>query len=345
MKVFKKIVAWAMLSIILQIGGLYVLNNFVFKHTSEFKSKAMQVVKKDTTKDIKATISATAKDVSLSDNGKYLSYKDNENLFLQDSKTGISKQVTTEKGGTILYYDWLQDRDILVIAEKIDKDGKSKIQIITYNAQNYTENFVKELCTYQDNMKITKISASVFTGVYYVDVDKGGLKNIVYRIDRNNDMKEVTLKSYILGNLEVIPHADRLIYEDKANSKFFVTNPNKQLTFNSNKKLALIGIDANDVIYMGELNGDKIISITYGKVDEDTAAWKKVALDSVVNTNDLYFSDKSEILINDNLKGSVKNLTTGNEIGYEGKLVQIKENFIALKDNDGKLIYKSLKEK
>jgi len=344
MKVFKKIIAWAMLSIILQIGGLYVLNNFVFKHTSEFESKKMDV-KKETTKDIKATILATAKDVSLSDNGKYLSYKDNENLYLQDSKTGTSKQVTTEKGGTILYYDWLQDRDILVIAEKVNKDGKTKIQIITYDAQNATENFVKELCTYQENMKVTKISASIFTGVYYIDVDKGGLKNIVYRIDRNNDMKEVTLKSYILGNLEVIPHADRLIYEDKANSKFFVTSPNKQLTFNSNKKLALLGIDGNDVIYMGELNGDKIISITYGKVDEDTANWKKVTLDSVVNTNDLYFSDKSEILINDNLKGSVKNLTTGNEIGYEGKLIQIKENFIALKDNDGKLIYKSLKDK
>ena len=343
MNVFKKIIAWAMLSVILQIGGLYVLNNFVFKHTSEFKSKTMEVVKKDTKKDIKATISTTAKDVSISYNGKYLSYKENENLYLQDSKTGTSTEVKTEKGGTILYYDWLQDRDILVIAEKIEKDGKTKIQIITYNAQNSTENFVKELCTYQENMKITKISASVFTGVYYIDVDKGGLKNIVYRIDRNNDMKEVTLKSYILGNLQVIPHADRLIYEDKANSKFFVTSPNKQLTFNSNKKLSLLGIDGNDVIYMGELNGDKIISITYGKVDEDTTNWKKITLDSVANANDLYFSNKSEVLINDNLKGSVKNLTTGNEIGYEGKLIQIKENFIALKDNNGKLIYKSLK--
>jgi len=343
MNVFKKIIAWAMLSVILQIGGLYVLNNFVFKHTSEFKSKTMEVVKKDTKKDIKATISTTAKDVSISYNGKYLSYKENENLYLQDSKTGTSTEVKTEKGGTILYYDWLQDRDILVIAEKVEKDGKTKIQIITYNAQNSTESFVKELCTYQENMKITKISASVFTGVYYIDVDKGGLKNVVYRIDRNNDMKEVTLKSYILGNLQVIPHADRLIYEDKANSKFFVTSPNKQLTFNSNKKLSLLGIDGNDVIYMGELNGDKIISITYGKVDEDTANWKKVTLDSVANANDLYFSNKSEVLINDNLKGSVKNLTTGNEIGYEGKLIQIKENFIALKDNNGKLIYKSLK--
>ena len=254
-----------------------------------------------------------------------MSYKEDDKLFLQESKTGTSSQVTTEKGGTILYYDWLQDRDILVVAEKIEKDGKSKIQIITYNAQNSSESFVKEICAYQDDMKVTKISASIFTGVYYIDIDKGGLKNVVYRIDRNNDMKQVALKSYILGNMQVIPHADRLIYEDKATSKFFVTSPNKQLTFNSNKKLTLIGIDGNDVIYMGELNGDKITSITYGKVDEDTSTWKKVTLDSVVNANDLYFNNKSEILINDNLKGSVKNLTTGNELAYEGKLIQIKE--------------------
>lgn len=344
MKVFKKVIAWAMLSIILQIGVLYALNNIVFKQTSEFKSEDMQV-KKETTKDIKATISSTAKDVNISYNGKYLSYKENDALYLQESKTGTSKEVVMGNEGTILYYDWLQDRDVLVIAEKVKKDGKYKIVLATYDPKYASENVVKEICTYKDNINVKKITASTLTGVFYVDIDTGGSKNIVYRIDRNNDMKEVQLKTLVLGNMQVIPHADRLIYEDKINGKFYVTNPNKSLAFNSNKKLTLLGIDKNDVIYMGELNGDKIASVTYGKVDEDTANWKKVTLDSVVNDDDLYFSNESEILINDNLKGSVKNLTTGKELAYEGKLVQIKEDFIALKDADGKLIYKSLKEK
>lgn len=344
MKVFKKIIAWAMLSIILQIGVLYTLNNIVFKQTSDFKSEDIQV-KKEITKDIKATISSTAKDVNISYNGKYLSYKENDALYLQESKTGTSKEVVMENDGVILYYDWLQDRDVLVIAEKIKKDGKYKIVLATYDPKNVSENIVKEICTYKDNIKVKKITASTLTGVFYVDIDTGGSKNIVYRVDRNNDMKEVSLKTLILGNMQVIPHADRLIYEDKINGKFYVTNPSKQLAFNSNKKLTLLGIDKNDIIYMGELNGDKISSITYGKVDEDTATWKKVTLDSVVNDDDLYLSNKSEILINDNLKGSVKNLTTGKELAYEGKLVQIKEDFIALKDAEGKLIYKSLKEK
>lgn len=344
MKRLKKIIAWAMLSIILQVSCLYVLNNFVFKHTSEFQSKKLEV-KKSTTKEIKATISTNAKDVSISYNGKYLSYKEDEKLYLQDSKTGTSTMVKTENEGTILYYDWLPERDILVIAEKVEKDGKSKIQIITYNAINSSETLVKEMCTYQENMKVKKISASIFTGVYYVDIDKGGSKDVVYRIDRNNDMEEVNLKTYILGNIQVIPHADRLIYADKIKGTFYVTAPNKQLNFDSNKKVELLGIDRNDVVYMGELSGEKIASITYGKVDEETSNWKKVTLDSVVNVKDIYFNNKSEILINDNLKGSIKNLTTGNEVEYEGKLIQIKEDFIAAMDNDGKLVYKNLKDK
>ena len=342
MKMFKKVIAWAMLSIILQIAGLYILNNIVFKQTSEFKSTNLEI-KKDTTKDIKATIPTDAQNVSISYNGKYLIYQQDEKLYLEDSKTGKSNQIETENKGTILYCEWLPERDILVMAEKVEKDGKTKIQIITYNTVNSAETLVKEMCTYQENMKVKKIRASVFTGVYYVDIDRGGAKDTVYRIDRNNDMQEVNIKTYILGNIQVIPHADRLIYADKIKGTFYVTAPNKQLNFNSNKKLTLLGIDRNDVIYMGELNGDKIATITYGKVDEDTSTWKKVTLDSVANFDDIYFNNKSEILINDSLKGSVKNLTSGKEVEYDGKLIQIKEDFIATVDNSGKLVYKSLK--
>lgn len=344
MKMFKKITAWALLSILLQISGLYILENFIFKHTSEFKSNKIEVQKKDNTKDISASIPGSAKDTKISDDGKYICYQDGESVYLEDTKTGTSNPITTEKKGTIMYYDWLLERDILVIAQKIEKDGESKVQLITYNAKDLTETVAskEDICTYQEGMEVKKITTSVFTGVFYVEIYTGGLKSAVYRFDRDYERKKVPLAVNVLGNMKVMPHNDRLIYEDKLNSKFFVTSPNKQLTFSGNKNLTLLGIDRNDVIYIGELNGDKITSITYGKVDEDTANWKKATLDSVVSANDLYFSNKSEILVNDNLKGSVKNLSTGKEVEYEGKLVQIKEDFIATEYNSGKLVYKSL---
>ncbi|MDK2829671.1 MAG: hypothetical protein PWP67_2491 [Clostridium butyricum] len=342
MKLYKKIIAWAILSIILQIGGLFVLDNFVFKHSSKFKSNKIDIEKQNT-KDINVIIPNGAENVNISYNGKYLTYYENDTLYIEESKTGTKTEVKTEDNGEILYYKWLSDRDRLIIAEKVVKDGETVIQLITYSPKDSSVSYVTSICDYEDDMKVMKITESTFTSVYYVDIYKGGLKSVVYRIDINNDKSTVSLQASVLGNMQVIPHVDRLVYEDEINNKFYVTSPNKQLTFNSNKNLTLLGIDRNDVIYIGELNGEKISSIIYGKVDEDTSSWKTVNLEAVVNRKDIYFNNESEILINDNLKGAVKNLTTGLEVEYEGKLVQIKEDFIATTDSTGKLVYTTLK--
>lgn len=341
MKKAKKIIVWAILSLMLQICGLYILNNFVFVNSSEFKSEKIEV-KKDNTKDINASIPSDAENINLSYDGKYLTYNKKGILSIEDTKTAKVSEVETEKNEVIMCYEWLESRDIIAIVEKVKKNGTEKIQLITYNATNSSKTFVKEICNYQKNMEVNKITAAVLTGVYYINVQKDGAKNVVYRIDRNEDLNKIDIKADIVENMQVIPHKDRLIYEDKVNNKFFVTSPDKQLNFNSNKKLTLLGIDRKDVVYIGELNGDKIASIIYGKVDENTSTWRKITLDSVVSMNDFYFSNESEILINDNLKGSVKNLTTGNEIEYEGKFIQIKEGFVATSDSSGKVVYKNL---
>ncbi|WP_455805658.1 dipeptidyl-peptidase IV [Clostridium butyricum] len=342
MKLYKKIIAWAILSIILQIGGLFVLDNFVFKHSSKFKSNKIDIEKQNT-KDINVIIPNGAENVNISYNGKYLTYYEKDTLYIEESKTGTKTEVKTEDNGEILYYKWLSDRDRLIIAEKVVKDGETVIQLITYSPKDSSVSYVTSICDYEDDMKVMKITESTFTSVYYVDIYRGGLKSMVYRIDINNDKSRVSLQASVLGNMQVIPHVDRLVYEDEINNKFYVTSPNKQLTFNSNKNLTLLGIDRNDAIYIGELNGEKISSIIYGKVDEDTSSWKTVNLEAVVNRKDIYFNNESEILINDNLKGAVKNLTTGLEVEYEGKLVQIKEDFIATTDSTGKLVYTTLK--
>ena len=343
MKLYKKIIAWAILSVILQIGGLFILDNFVFKHSSNFQSKKIDI-EKNNTEDINATIPTGAVNVNISYNGKYLTYYENDTLYIEESKTGTKTEVKTEDNGEILYYKWLSDRDRIIIAEKVIKDGNNVIQLITYSPKDSSISYVTDICDYEDDMEVMKITESTFTSVYYVDIYKGGLKSIVYRVDINNDKSKVSLQASVLGNMQVIPHVDRLVYEDEINNKFYVTSPNKQLSFNSNKNLTLLGIDRNDVIYIGELNGEKISSIIYGKVDEDTSSWQTITLDAVVNKDDLYFNNNSEILINDNLKGAVKNLTTGVEVEYEGKLIQIKEDFIATTDNNGKLVYTSLTE-
>lgn len=340
----KKFIVWLALSLMLQISVLYTLNNFVFVNSSEFKGKKMDI-KQDLTKDINSSIPSNADKIDLSYEGRYLTYTKEKNVYVENTKTGKANEIITENNEDIMCYKWLDRRDILVMVEKVKKSGIEKIQLITYNAANASKTFVKEICNYEKNMKVENITTSVLTNVYYIDVNKGGSRNIVYRIDRNEDLKKVNINAKVLGNIQVIPHEDRLIYEDKATNKFFVTSPNKQLTFNTNKKLSLLSIDRNDVIYMGELNGDKISSIVYGKISENTSDWKRITLESAVAKNDLYFNNQSKILINASIEGIVRNLTDGSEVEYDGKLIQIKDGFIATVNNDGKLKYENYKSK
>jgi hypothetical protein len=336
----KKIIVWLALSLLLQISVLYTLNNFVFVNSSEFKGKKMDI-KQDLTKDINSSIPSNADKIDLSYEGRYLTYTKEKNVYVENSKTGKVSEIITENNEDIMCYKWLDSRDILVIVEKVKKNGTEKIQLVTYNAANGSKTFVKEICNYEKSMKVENITTSVLTNVYYIDVNKGGSRNIVYRIDRNEDLKKVNINAKALGNMKVIPHEDRLIYEDKATNKFFATSPNKQLIFNTNKKLTLLSIDRNDVIYMGEFNGDKILSVVYGKISENTSDWKRINLESAVAKSDLYFNNQSKILINASIEGIVKNLTDGNEVEYDGKLIQIKDGFIATVNNNGKLKYEN----
>lgn len=341
MKWYKKIIVWAALSLILQVGGLYVLDTFVFKHSSNFASKKIDLSAEKTAK-VEAIIPNGGENISVSSNGNYLTYYLNGVLYLENAKTSESNKVTTEDEGTIIYSKWFSDRDRLIIVEKVKKDDEDVIQLVTYEPKKQVTTLVGEICTYEEGMEVKKISNSSLTGVYYIDIYKGGLRSVLYRIDINDDKTLVSLQSTVLGNMEVLPHKDRLIYEDTVNKKFYITSPDAELSFSSNKNLTLLGIDRQDVVYVGELNGEKVSSILYGSVDDKTSTWKSLALSSVVGRDEIYFNNNSEILINDNLKGVVKNLTTGAEVEYDGKLIQINEDFIVTIDNSNKISYKSL---
>lgn len=343
MKYIKRLVAWALLSLIIQVGTLFILDRFIFAQSSEFQSKKIELEKPYEDK-INIKIPKGADDIKISYNGKYMTYYNNDRLNIIETKSGASKKVETNKKGEILYYEWLSERDMIVILEKVNKKGKDMIELVTYNPKNAATSFVTEICSYESGMEIKNVTESVFTSVYYVYVSNPGGYDRCFRIDINNDKFDVSIKSAAMSNMEVIPHTDRLIYDDSVNSIIYATSPDLKLKFNTNNKLRLIGIDRNDVIYVGELSGDKISGIIYGKIDEDTSKWSSIKLDSLVNSNDLFFNSESQILVNNILEGKIKNMTTGKEVEYTGRFIDAKDGFIAV-NNDGKLVFEQIKDK
>ncbi|AOR25062.1 dipeptidyl-peptidase IV [Clostridium taeniosporum] len=334
----KKIVVWVMLSLILQTSVLYILNNYVCVNSSEFKSKKSNI-NKYTSKDIKGSIPSDVKNVNLSYDGKYMTYLREKTLNIEDTRTGKSNEFKTENNEVVMCYTWLNNRNIIAIVEKVKKDGREKIQLITYDVKNDSKTFVQVICRYKENLEVENITTSVLTGVFYIHINKNRIQSMIYRIDRNNDLSEIDINAEVVDNMKAIQHEDRLVYENKLNNKIFATTPNKQLKFNSNNKLKLLDIDKNDVIYVGEINGDDITSVTYGKINEDISTWKKLNIDSPTNKDQLYCNNENQILINNNLEGYVKNLVNGKKVDYDGKFIQIIKDFIVSIDGDGKLIY------
>lgn len=343
MKYIKRLIAWSMLSLIIQFGALFVLDRFIFAQSSEFQSKKIELEKPYEDK-INIKIPKEAKELKVSYNGKYLTYSKNNNLNIVETKTGKDKKVETDNRGEIMYYEWLSERDMIVIIEKVSKKGKDTIQLVTYNPKNAVTSFVTEICSFENGMEIKNVTESVFTSVYYAYVSNSSGYDRCYRIDINNDKFDVKLKSSSMGNMMVIPHTDRLVYDDIAGSSIYATSPDLKLKFNTNNKIRLIGIDRNDVIYVGEMSGDKVSAILYGKIDENTSMWNSVKLDSLSSLSDIYFNSQSEIIVNNILEGKIKNITTGKEYEYTGKFVDLKDDFIAL-DDSGKLVFQKIKEK
>lgn len=329
----KLIIAWTIFALIFEFGVLFALDKFILVDSYDFKITEVKEEQKEVA-DINTVLKEGVENISLSYNGKYIAYKDEKSLCVEDTKTGVINEVPRPSNERIMYYKWLENRNIIAV---IEMNENGEIHLVTYNPADSSKAFVQEICDYTKNIKVENMATSVLTNVYYVDIKRENSKDSVYRIDRNNDISKVNIKAKDLGNIKTIPHEDRLIYEDKSNGKFFITSPDQELKFNVDDPMSLLGIDKNDVIYMGQLKGDKVVSILYGKISENTYDWKTKTLEEPAQVSDIYFNDNSEIIINNNSKSSVKNIMTGKEIEYSGTFIQVNNDFVASIDSDRKL--------
>ena len=141
-----------------------------------------------------------------------------------------------------------------------------------------------------------------------------------------------------LSNIQSMRHVDRLIYQ--RDNDILITSPNKRLTLSYTGEKSLLGIDENDIVYVGKVANNKITSVLYGKLNEDSLIkWNNVDMSEPVDVSDLYFNNKSEILIINRQDHYIYNVMTKQKTVYNGELVQVKDKFVASINEKGKLNY------
>jgi len=333
MKVFKRIIFWIMISLAIQFSGLLYLDKKVFVSSNNFK--AVKVDDKVNTSEKEIAVLENT-DYKVSFDSRYISDLKDGKLNITNTKTGESNIVKTDDSSVIVNYIWLADRNrILFVSRDKDSSSKSNFVLNYYDANKNESGTIEKLDYLSQGAVIDSIDASTLHNVTYIKVNEKGVKGVVYRIDINHKVTKESLTSSIIGKIEVIPHEDRLVYEDDLNKKIFATNPNIALSFQGNA--ALLHIDSEDIVYTGIMNGDKVSKITYGSLSADTSTWKTVNLDTGVDEKDILITQKGNILINDRLNGTIKDLTVVKEYSYKGTFLAIYDSGIA-SVSQGKLI-------
>jgi len=334
MKNVKRYAVWVILSLFLQMSMYFYLDKFFFVNETSFKIKKVEDTKQKikVVKNIK--IPENSKNLTISYDGKYTSYFEEGNLKVINTQSAEEKVIPFEKGLNVSFCKWLPDRDRMFIAEKKVNKDSSIIKFSYYDVKTKEKTEIRDVFINLKDIKaeVQNMEFSTLTNVIYIKTGRMGNVSTIYRIDVMESMEKIT--SGLIGNMKIMTRDDKMLYEDKTNSRIRVSGLDKSVKITGVDKLALISIDKEGNIYVGQIDQGKIIKIFSGNLDLKTDSWKIIQLKSPVEIKNIFVSEEGKTYVNDNLKGTVTNITSNQETSYNGSFLEMNNNVISsLQDN------------
>lgn len=357
MKALKRIIVWILLSLFIQIAVLYYVDRYLFASedvSSTMVSKRIDDSDEDRIKDVDILVPEDAENISLSYDGTYVSYYEEETLKVIDTYTGEEKNIELEDKLQVSFYKWAPDRNIMLISGKREYNKSSKFLFFSYNAERdlqeklQTKEGDDTALTASKDAQVEDIQLSPLTNMTYVKTGIESGRSSLHNINIMKRIDRVDVKVNFVGDIKIIPSDDRIAYEGVSQKKVYVTGEEDSISIDGIDRLCLIDIDGNDNIYVGELEEDygigdyKVKNIYYGTINENSDEWNKINLQESVNKRDIYVSREGKIYINNNLRGVVTEVTSQEETEYNGSFLQIYDGGIA-SISEGKLLDTKLK--
>ena len=343
MKHLKRIIVWIILSVVIQFSVLLYLNNYLLSTDgNSIKTKKVETIINKVANNQEINIPIGATQIAISYDGSYVAYYENEFLNIINNGTGELKQLNFEEGSKVSFYKWLPDRNRMLITEKMQSIAGQTLKLSQYDVDKKEKVEEKSFTLVDSKSEVNDIALSTLSNVIYIKAANSVHKATIYYLNVMKEMKKVETKGYIVGNIEAIPHESTLVYEDSTNSKVYVTNTSNPISIKGVTKLALLSVDSDDNIYVGQLEAGKIMKMYSGNLKDTTSKWKVTELMVPVNTQDIHVSENGDMYINDNLMGIITEVLTGNTTKYQGKLLSLYEGGVA-SISQGKLIKTSLK--
>ena len=136
MKNLVRILVWTLVALVIQQSiFLYVENVYL---AADVKIEAEKVEEKETPKeknlneiDIKDGIG----DVSLSSDGRFVAYLEDNKLKVLDSNDNSEKEFQSENDGEVVFYKWLTNENSMIVIQKVQKNGEFYFEPVSFNAK------------------------------------------------------------------------------------------------------------------------------------------------------------------------------------------------------------------
>lgn len=325
MKVFKNIAICIMFSLILQISGLFYLNNyFLVSNTSVKSRKVVDSINK--TSGSKINVPSNAKNINISYNASCISYYLNNKLYVVNTITGKRDSVSPSNGAKISFYKWLPDRNRMLIAQTENRN----LTLSYYDATEAQKSKITDILMVSSTSKVKDIEAAPLPNVIYLKVSNGTNDNSIYWVNIMKSKKKIITKTKNIGNIKVLPLEDKMVYEDLTNSKVYATGIDNDLSLYGSTKSCLLEIDNNDQVYIGNVDSNNNIDkIYFGSLKEDTSSWHTLQLSNPVSKANLIVTTSGKVYIMDNLKATITEVQTGKQTTYKGTFLQLYNDGIA----------------
>jgi len=344
LKKLRALYRWILISVILQTAVLayanfvYIPGRGSFRATI-FEMNAMAV------KNRKYKLPEGASEVKVSFDGLYAAYRLGDILEIVDMDSKKTTKRLKPSGGTLSYYRWLPDRDMLIYSIK-EPEGKSgRVRISTFDIGPELDR------SYPDIKNLPEGSA-------VIDIELSPLTNIVYPMIQSSESRVRIYKFDIMDNLNLIMKADlgmiigetmysdHLIYQP-VGAKIKIRNGRnaKTSTLAFKKADLLLSVDDFDFIYAASTDeAGKLTEIHNGKIDNKADEWKTITLENPTAKEDVFITPGGRVYLADRQTKTITDLKSNLSVSYQGQLLTVIESYV-VSINDGDLLLKVISQK
>lgn len=339
MKNLVKMLAWTLIALVIQQSiFLYIENIYL---AADVKIEAEKVEEKEIPKE-KNQNEIELKDgignVSLSSDGRFVAYMDDNNLKVLDSNDGSEKKFESENDGEVVFYKWLTNENNMIIIQKVQKDGDFYFEPVSFNAKKGEARQLADfnLNEVRINMKnkgdiVDNVVFSTSTHSLYIKIKKRTGKSDLYYANVMNQLAEVRSNKDI-GNIVVPTTSTNAVME--MGSSTTILNSQGNIEIPNVKITKILGTDINDNTYFGEEVSNKINKIYYTILNDKKLQWHTLTLTKPVDKEDIIIDYSGKVYVNDKLTGSLAELTSKKTIKYNGQLIQAYSKGFVSKDGN-----------